>query len=121
MAGVVSVFVVAIWLLFTAARWLQVRTQACRDLGALGWFHAFVRQELPHYYENHGCYPTNLRDVLLANYGHRAKYGDNFKTNMLSQMVYTTDGKSFTFTWNTPDGRSVVLSGESGQITTDSW
>ena len=120
-AGVLCILVSVIWLLFSAAQWIQVRFQASHDVSAMGWFHAFVREELPRYYEKHGSYPTNLQDVLLASYGQRAVYGDNFRTNMLSRIVYTSDGKSFNFTWSTPEGKQVVLSGASGQITTNSW
>jgi hypothetical protein len=120
-AGVLCTLVGVIWLLMAAAQWWQMDNQACSDLGAMDWFHDFAREELPHYYKEHGSYPTNILDVLLARYGQRADYGDNFRTNMMSRIVYASDGQSFKFTWTTPKGKLVILSGESGQIVTDTW
>jgi hypothetical protein len=119
--GGLFILVGAIWLLMAAAHWWQTQARDCSDLGALDWFHAFVREELPGYYKEHDSYPTNVLDVLLAKYGQRAEYGDNFQTNMMSRIVYTSDGRSFKLAWNTPQGKSVVLSGEAGRITTDTW
>ena len=87
--------------------------QPSRDLSKMMSVRTTVGGALSAHYEQHGSYPHSLTELPLQT----LKWGDEGSSVQdLQSWRYTSDGRSFTMSWDGARNTRVFLGGRSGQL-----
>lgn len=87
--------------------------QPSRDLSKMMSVRTTVAPALTAYYEQHKSYPRSLGELPVQT----LQWGDEGSSARdLDSWRYTSDGQSFTMTWESTRGLKLFLGGKSGQI-----